>query len=172
MPNLDRGHSIGKDYPGVEMDIAVLIKYVPDSTAKITVSGDRVNESAVSKWSISPFDEYALEAALSMKESAGASVTAITCGPSRSEKGLRDAAAVGADALVHVAVDDLTSLDSTKMQALLAAAVQNNVQRGRRRLILASAAGLLVFLFCLLEPRPAFSRGKFSRSERGSSGRA
>ena len=125
MPNLDRGHSIGKDYPGVEMDIAVLIKYVPDSTAKITVSGDRVNESAVSKWSISPFDEYALEAALSMKESAGASVTAITCGPSRSEKGLRDAAAVGADALVHVAVDDLTSLDSTKMQALLAAAVQN-----------------------------------------------
>ena len=71
MPNLDRGHSIGKDYPGVEMDIAVLIKYVPDSTAKITVSGDRVNESAVSKWSISPFDEYALEAALSMKESAG-----------------------------------------------------------------------------------------------------
>ena len=125
MPNLDRGHPIGKDYPGVKMDIAVLIKYVPDSTAKITVSGDRVNESAVSKWSISPFDEYALEAALSIKESAGASVTAITCGPSRSEKGLRDAAAVGADALVHVAIDDLTSLDSTKMQALLAAAVQN-----------------------------------------------
>ena len=106
------------------MDIAVLIKYVPDSTAKITVSGDRVNESAVSKWSISPFDEYALEAALGMKESAGASVTAITCGPTRSEKGLRDAAAVGADSLVHVSVDDLTSLDSTKTQALLAAAVQ------------------------------------------------
>ena len=95
------------------MDIAVLIKYVPDSTAKITVSGDRLNESAVSKWSISPFDEYALEAAFGMKESAGASVTAITCGPTRSYKGLRDAAAGGADSLVHVSVDDLTSLDST-----------------------------------------------------------
>ncbi|CAI8207832.1 MAG: Electron transfer flavoprotein subunit beta [Methanobacteriota archaeon] len=116
---------LGLTTKGGNMDIAVLIKYVPDSTAKITVNGDRVNEGGVSKWSISPFDEYALEAALGMKESSGASVTAITCGPSRSEKGLRDAAAVGADSLVHVSVDDLTSLDSTKTQALLAAAVQS-----------------------------------------------
>jgi len=106
------------------MDIAVLIKYVPDSTAKISISGGRVDESSVSKWSISPFDEYALEAALAMKESAGANVTAITCGPARSEKALRDAAAVGADALVHVSVDDLTALDSTKIQSLLSAAIQ------------------------------------------------
>ena len=106
------------------MDIAVLIKYVPDTTAKISISGDRVDESNVSKWSISPFDEYALEAALAMKESSGAKVTAITCGPARSEKGLRDAAAVGADALAHIVIDDLISLDSTKIQALLANAVK------------------------------------------------
>ena len=106
------------------MDIAVLIKYVPDTTAKISISGDRVDESNVSKWSISPFDEYALEAALAMKESSGAKVTAITCGPARSEKGLRDAAAVGADALAHIVVEDLISLDSTKIQGLLANAVR------------------------------------------------
>ena len=106
------------------MDIAVLIKYVPDTTAKISINGDRVDESSVSKWSISPFDEYALEAALAMKESSGAKVTAITCGPTRSEKGLRDAAAVGADALVHIIIDDLVALDSTKIQGLLAGAVK------------------------------------------------
>jgi electron transfer flavoprotein beta subunit len=106
------------------MDIAVLIKYVPDTTAKISISGGRVDESNVSKWSISPFDEYALEAALGMKEANGAKVTAITCGPSRSEKGLRDAAAVGADALVHITVEDLMSLDSTMIQGLLAEAVK------------------------------------------------
>tara|TARA_B100000287_G_scaffold86074_2_gene78686 strand:- start:1422 stop:2183 length:762 start_codon:yes stop_codon:yes gene_type:complete len=107
------------------MDIAVLIKYVPDTTAKISISGGRVDESSVSKWSISPFDEYALEAALGMKDSSGATVTAITCGPSRSEKGLRDAAAVGADSLVHIVVDDLMALDSTKIQGLLAGAVKH-----------------------------------------------
>ena len=106
------------------MDIAVLIKYVPDTTAKISISGGRVDESNVSKWSISPFDEYALEAALGMKEANGAKVTAITCGPSRSEKGLRDAAAVGADALVHITVEDLMSLDSIMIQGLLAEAVK------------------------------------------------
>ncbi|MBA46176.1 MAG: hypothetical protein CMB31_06275 [Euryarchaeota archaeon] len=124
-PNLDRGVFIRRsNREGEIMDIAVLIKYVPDTTAKISISGGRVDESNVSKWSISPFDEYALEAALSMKDTSGAKVTAITCGPARSEKGLRDAAAVGADALVHIVIDDLMSLDSTKIQGLLAAAVK------------------------------------------------
>ena len=45
-------------------DIAVLLKQVPDTNAKIVVNGGRVDESAVNKWSMSPFDEYALEAAL------------------------------------------------------------------------------------------------------------
>ncbi len=53
------------------MTIAVLLKQVPDTTAKISVNGGRVDENAVSKWSFSPYDEYALEAALQLKESAG-----------------------------------------------------------------------------------------------------
>ena len=50
------------------MGIAVLLKQVPDTTAKISVSDGRVDESAVSKWSISPYDEYALECAILLKE--------------------------------------------------------------------------------------------------------
>ena len=105
------------------MGIAVLLKQVPDTTAKISVSGGRVDESAVSKWSMSPYDEYALESALQLKEGRGGEVVAITCGPARAAKMLTDAAAVGADSLLHVLVDDLSTLDSTQVQAILAAAV-------------------------------------------------
>ena len=100
-------------------DVAVLLKQVPDTNAKIVVSGGRVDEGAVNKWSMSPFDEYALEAALSL----GGSITAITCGPDRAKKMLTDAAAVGASNLLHIQVDDLTTLDSNQLSTILAAAV-------------------------------------------------
>ena len=48
------------------MKIAVLLKQVPDTTAKIAVSGDRVDHASVAKWSTSPYDEYALEYALQL----------------------------------------------------------------------------------------------------------
>ena len=35
---------------GNHMTIAVLLKQVPDTTAKISVNGGRVDENAVSKW--------------------------------------------------------------------------------------------------------------------------
>ena len=105
------------------MGIAVLLKQVPDTTAKISVSGGRVDESAVSKWSMSPYDEYALESALQLKESGGGDLVAITCGPARAAKMLTDAAAVGVDSLLHILVEDLNSLDSTQVQMILAAAV-------------------------------------------------
>ena len=101
-------------------DIAVLLKQVPDTNAKIVVSGGRVDEGAVNKWSMSPYDEYALEAALAQ----GGSITAITCGPQRAKKMLTDAAAVGATDLMHIVVDDLTSLDSNQISSILAAAVE------------------------------------------------
>jgi electron transfer flavoprotein beta subunit len=103
-------------------DIAVLLKQVPDTNAKIVVNGGRVDEGAVNKWSMSPYDEYALEAALSQ----GGSITAITCGPDRAKKMLTDAAAVGATNLMHIVVDDLTTLDSNQMAAILAAAVEKS----------------------------------------------
>jgi len=108
------------------MTIAVLLKQVPDTTAKISVSGNRVDEGAVAKWSMSPYDEYALESALQLKGSVGGDLVAITAGPVRCEKLLRDAAAVGADTLVHVSVDNIGALDSTQVQALLAAAVSKS----------------------------------------------
>ena len=60
------------------MAIGVLLKQVPDTTAKIGVSEGRVDETAVSKWSMSPYDEYALESALRLKEAGGEDVVAVS----------------------------------------------------------------------------------------------
>ena len=106
------------------MTIAVLVKHVPDTTSKISVSNGRVDEASVSKWTISPYDEYALEAALQLKDSGVGSLVAITCGPTRSAKCLTEAAAVGADELIHIIVEE--PLDSTQVQALLSAAVSRS----------------------------------------------
>ena len=106
------------------MAIGVLLKQVPDTTAKIGVTEGRVDETAVSKWSMSPYDEYALESALRLKEAEGGDVVAITCGPTRAAKMLTDAAAVGADSLLHVLVDNLGALDSTQIQSILVAALR------------------------------------------------
>tara|TARA_Y100001935_G_scaffold57968_1_gene48505 strand:- start:18116 stop:18871 length:756 start_codon:yes stop_codon:yes gene_type:complete len=104
------------------MKAAVLIKQVPDTTAKIDISGGEVDESGIAKWSISPYDEYALESALQMQKDVGATVVAITLGPDRASKSLVDAAAVGADELVHISHEG--AIGSFALQTALAEAVK------------------------------------------------
>ncbi len=112
-------------YLVVIMSVAVLLKQVPDTTSKIGVTGGRVDESAISKWTISPYDEYALESAIGLKESGFGEVVAITCGPDRASKCLTEAAAVGADRLIHV-VSDTSNLDSLQIQSLLCEAIRRS----------------------------------------------
>ena len=82
-------------------EIAVLVKRVPDTNAQILVSGDRVDLSAV-KWVMSPYDEFALEAAMLHKEAKGGNVTAITLGNADCDKVLKDAKTVGVDRIMSV----------------------------------------------------------------------
>lgn len=106
------------------VEIAVLLKQVPDTNAKIAVVDGRVDESAVASWVTSPYDEYALEAALQHTEAAGGSITAITLGPARADKVLKDAAALGVTKLVRIWDESWVDLDSTQVQAALAEAVK------------------------------------------------
>jgi len=103
------------------MKVAVLIKQVPDTTAKVGISNGSVDEAAISKWSISPYDEYALESALALQSGSGATVVAITLGPERASKALVDAAAVGADELLHIVHDG--AIGSLSLQKALSKAV-------------------------------------------------
>lgn len=77
------------------MKIAVCVKQVPAATAELdTHSGNLIRRGT---GVLNPFDAYALEAALQLKEGCGGELWAITMGPESAETVLRDAVARGAD---------------------------------------------------------------------------
>ncbi len=79
------------------MHVIVCIKQVPDTTdVKIDPErGTLIREGVPSV--VNPFDEYAIEEAVRLKEKWGGQVTAITMGPPQAEAVLKDAVARGCD---------------------------------------------------------------------------
>jgi electron transfer flavoprotein beta subunit len=79
--------------------IAVCIKRVPDTEARIRIASDRKSiDAAGIKYIISPYDEFALETALRLKEAKGAGeVIAVSFGEASAGEELRRALAMGAD---------------------------------------------------------------------------
>ena len=87
------------------MKIVALVKCVPDTEAKIRVNADgSAIETQDVKFVMNPYDEYAVEQALRVKEKVGgdSAVTVIAMGPDRVVETLRTALAMGADEAVHV----------------------------------------------------------------------
>lgn len=84
------------------MKTVVCIKRVPDTEARIKIAADRTSiDAAGVKYIISPYDEFALEAALRLKEAHGeGEVIVITVGEASSAESLRSALAMGADRAV------------------------------------------------------------------------
>ena len=79
------------------MNIIVSIKQVPGTTeVKINPETNTLIREGVSSI-INPFDMYALEEAIRIKERVGGSVTVITMGPQQAESALKDTICVGAD---------------------------------------------------------------------------
>ncbi|TVP58737.1 MAG: electron transfer flavoprotein subunit beta/FixA family protein [Gemmatimonadales bacterium] len=84
------------------MNIFVCVKRVPDTETRIRVGADgqSIDPDGV-KFVVSPYDEFAIEAALRLKEASGeGEVTAITLGESQAQDALRSALAMGADRAV------------------------------------------------------------------------
>jgi electron transfer flavoprotein beta subunit len=83
------------------MKILVALKQVPDTETKIKVAADgRSLDPADVKWITGPYDEYALEEALRLKEGKGAEVVALSVGGDSAKEVLRNALALGADSAV------------------------------------------------------------------------
>ena len=94
------------------MNILVLIKQVPDTEAKILVSGGKVNENGI-KWVVAPYDEIALEEAIRIKEKTGSStVTVISVGTEQTVSALRSCYAMGADKAILAKTENYEMLDS------------------------------------------------------------
>ncbi len=102
------------------MRYLVCLKQVPDSTVKVKVGPDKkaIATEGVT-WSISPYDEYAIELALEHKDAdASTVVSVVTVGPARSRDALRQALAMGCDdATLVTAPEDLSGLDVAKALA-------------------------------------------------------
>ena len=84
------------------MNIAVCIKRAPDTEARIRPgAGGTAIDPAGLKFIVSPYDEFALEAALRAREAKGAGeIIAISLGDGASAEQLRSALAMGADRAV------------------------------------------------------------------------
>ncbi len=88
------------------MNILVCLSQVPDTTSKISVaaSGDAVEKTGL-KYILNPYDEYAIEEGLRLREKHTGSVTAITMGPDTAKEILRTALAMGVDKAVLIKDD-------------------------------------------------------------------
>ena len=84
------------------MNVLVCVKRVPDTEARIRVAGDGVSiDPDGVKFILSPYDEFAIEGALRLRESIGdGEVTLLTLGDGASVETLRQGLAMGADAAV------------------------------------------------------------------------
>jgi len=95
------------------MKIAVLIKQVPGAESPLQISSDQkwVDENAVA-YVMNESDNYALEEALQIKEAHGeGEVVAVSLGPERVQKTVREALAKGADRAIHIKMDTVEAID-------------------------------------------------------------
>ncbi|WP_454191477.1 electron transfer flavoprotein subunit beta/FixA family protein [Paenibacillus sp. Marseille-Q7038] len=86
------------------MKIVVLMKQTFDTEEKIVVKQGTIVEDGV-KFVINPYDEYAVEEAVKLRDELGGSVTLVSLGPSRTAEALRTALAMGADEAVLISDD-------------------------------------------------------------------
>ncbi len=110
------------------MNIYVCIKQVPDTETKIKLNSDSswIDTTGV-KWIMSPYDEFAVEEALRLKEkNAGSTVTVLSAGPARVVETIRTALAMGADNGIHVELPE--SADNNMAAKALAGALKKEAK--------------------------------------------
>ncbi|MGD6833288.1 electron transfer flavoprotein subunit beta/FixA family protein [Sutcliffiella halmapala] len=87
------------------MNIYVLLKRTFDTEERLTVSNGGINEDGA-EFIINPYDEYAVEEAIRVRDAHGGEITVVTVGTEEAEKELRTALAMGADKAVLINTED------------------------------------------------------------------
>ncbi len=114
------------------MNLLVFIAHVPDTETKVRIAADgvHIDETGVNL-AISPYDEYAVEEALRLKEkNAGSKVTVATVGNDKAKDSLVKALAMGADEAVLVndpGAEDSDSLGSARILAAIAKSLPHDL---------------------------------------------
>jgi len=104
------------------LKIAVFVKQVPDSAASLSVK-DGKPDWGDAPLVINPWDEYAVEAALSLAEEHGGEVTAFSVGGENAADALKHALAMGANDAILISDPALAGADAGAVARTLAAAV-------------------------------------------------
>ncbi len=107
------------------MKIVVCLKQVPDMESKFKIVDDKkVDESQIA-FKINDFDNYAVEAALQLKEKAGGEVIIVSAGPARAAKDIRQAFAMGADWGIHIDDPAVEEADNFAVAGVLQKAIES-----------------------------------------------
>ena len=108
------------------MKIVVCVKYVPDTATKIKIAanGTEVDFTDVT-FVVNPYDEFAVEEALKIKEKLGGEVIVIGAGSETATTGLRTCLAMGADSAILVGDAALDKADSFVIGSVLARVCRN-----------------------------------------------
>lgn len=108
------------------MKIAVCVKSVPDTETKIAIAPDKQNiDMNGVRFITSPYDEFAIEEALRIKEKDGGETTVISMGGNEVTDVLRDSLARGIDNALHLKDDDFNGLEPLSTAKVLAAAIRD-----------------------------------------------
>lgn len=100
------------------MKIIVCVSHVPDTTTKINVAADGKNiDPAGVKFILNPYDEFAVEEALKLREKNGGEVIVVSVGADSSKEAIRQALAMGADKGILVKGEKSDSFSVAEMLA-------------------------------------------------------
>jgi electron transfer flavoprotein beta subunit len=108
------------------MKIVVCVKYVPDTAIKVKIapSGKDVDLADITLV-VNPYDEFAVEEALKIKEKLGGEVVVVGAGSESATAGLRTCLAMGADSAILVQDASLDNADSFIIGSVLARVCRN-----------------------------------------------
>ncbi len=113
------------------MKILVAIKQVPDTATqvKIAAGGKAIDTTGIT-WIVSPYDEFAVEEALRIKEKRGqGEVVAVCLGPDRAKEALRSCLAMGCDRAIHLNDSAWATADTLTTARALAAVIKQEQPR-------------------------------------------
>ncbi len=103
------------------MKIVVCVNYVPDTAIKVKLAADGKGvDLANVAYVVNPYDEFAVEEALKIKERLGGEVVVVGAGPEKASAGLRTCLAMGADCAILVKNDAIEKADAFAVGSVLA----------------------------------------------------
>ncbi len=105
------------------MHVVVCVKQTPDTAATLSVENEHVTWGDAGLV-VNPWDEYAVEEAIRLKEKHGGKATAVSMGPESAKEALKTCVAMGCDEAILISDPALKGSDALATSYVLAKAVE------------------------------------------------